>query len=196
MVSSLNHIYLEKKMKNVSKLLVMALLSIGSANAMQPNPENGNARLIDIALVQTDFYGAREAEELLNSGKADVNYTTNDGVTPLLAALSMTSDYIGSSRLAGKRYPNINHQLVSLLIEKGADVNAVASNGRTPLMLASQFADSEIVKRLIDRGANVEAKDNDGLDANYYADINTDQTEAQEIKKLLEEAKMRVKKIL
>src|SRR5947209_12126949 len=49
--------------------------------------------------------------------------------------------------------------IVKLLIAAGADVNARSSNLRTPLMVAR---DNEIIKDLLDSGANVLASDSRG----------------------------------
>jgi ankyrin repeat protein len=49
---------------------------------------------------------------------------------------------------------------VAKLIEKGADVNAQASNGVTALMEASVGGNNETIKLLLDRGANINATTN------------------------------------
>ena len=57
-----------------------------------------------------------------------------------------------------------NHlEVAELLIEYGADVNAKANNGRTPLHFASAKNNNEIARLLISKGADVNAKRNDGL---------------------------------
>ena len=49
-------------------------------------------------------------------------------------------------------------EIVSLLIEKGADVNAVAESSITPLHEAAFYGNTEIVKALLKAGANVKAR--------------------------------------
>ncbi|MCB1143104.1 MAG: ankyrin repeat domain-containing protein [Leptospiraceae bacterium] len=49
-------------------------------------------------------------------------------------------------------------QLVKLLIDRGANVNATTPDGHTALMYASYNRYPEIVKVLIEHGANVNAK--------------------------------------
>lgn len=71
-----------------------------------------------------------------------------DGVTVLHKALHVYS----SRRLA----------IVQQLIAAGADVNAAASDGRTPLHWASDFDVPEAVPLLLRAGARVDARDEEG----------------------------------
>lgn len=49
-------------------------------------------------------------------------------------------------------------------VEKGTDVN-VAIEGRPPLCLASDYGQLEIIKYLLEKGANVESTDKHGITA-------------------------------
>jgi len=44
------------------------------------------------------------------------------------------------------------------LLEHGADVNAIAKDGGTALLLAASSGDSETVRNLLSKGADVSAK--------------------------------------
>jgi ankyrin repeat protein len=57
--------------------------------------------------------------------------------------------------------------IVRLLINSGADVNAIAENaiGNTPIMAAIAGRNAEIIKLLIDIGADPKIKDKNGYDA-------------------------------
>ena len=57
---------------------------------------------------------------------------------------------------------NGHEAIVSLLLEKGADVNAKNNDGWTPLHWASENGHEAIVSLLLEKGADVNAKDNDG----------------------------------
>jgi hypothetical protein len=48
-----------------------------------------------------------------------------------------------------------------LVNEFGADVNKANLKGRTPLMAASEFKHTEVVRWLLKKGANAQTKDND-----------------------------------
>ena len=51
-------------------------------------------------------------------------------------------------------------EIVTLLLAKGADVNAKDGNGYTTLMNAALFGNADVMKILIDKGADVNAKNN------------------------------------
>ncbi|XP_042893803.1 myotrophin-like isoform X2 [Penaeus chinensis] len=49
-------------------------------------------------------------------------------------------------------------------VEKGADVN-LAIEGRPPLCLASDYGQLDVIKYLLDKGANVDSTDKHGISA-------------------------------
>ena len=87
-------------------------------------------------------------QKTLNTG-ADVNATDKFGVT-ILAATAL----VGSV------------DVVRLLLDKGADVNAKCKDGRTPLLFASDHSVSvDVMHLLLNKGADVNAKDKYGYTA-------------------------------
>jgi ankyrin repeat protein len=50
------------------------------------------------------------------------------------------------------------HEVVSLLLDRGANINAKAADEDTPLHLAAKHARLEVARLLLDKGANIEAK--------------------------------------
>ena len=83
---------------------------------------------------------------LLVASGAQVNAASEESKTPLMIA----------ARLEG------NTDAVSLLLEKGAEVNAKDIQGGSALMQAANAGDLETLKVLIARGANVNAKATNG----------------------------------
>ena len=91
-------------------------------------------------------------EHLIEKG-ADVNLkNTADGLRSLHYAISCGSD-----------------DAARLLIEKGADVNAIADDGTTPLILASKNDSVFIAKLLLEKGADVNWSDAHKKNAMSYA---------------------------
>ncbi len=56
------------------------------------------------------------------------------------------------------RLPTCQTDSAKALLEHGADVNVTANDGSTALMLAASSGDSEIVRDLLSKGADVSAK--------------------------------------
>jgi ankyrin repeat protein len=65
--------------------------------------------------------------------------------------------------LAASDYGSL--ELIQKLVEKGAEINSIDSNGRTPLHRATIFNEDRIVKCLLKKGANVNKLDNNGESA-------------------------------
>ena len=87
------------------------------------------------------FFGRADAADLLLHHDANVHAFSTDGAmrnTPLHAAI------------AGKR----DHAVITRLLHQGADVNAVAGGGITPLHLAASRGDIPLIDLLLARGAH------------------------------------------
>lgn len=110
------------------------------------------------SLVTAAAYGDVETVRLLLDAGAEVSTANQAGFTPLLEA-------IGGKNLA----------VAELLMQRGADVNAATAccdkvrAGRielgklTPLMLAAPFGLRDLTRMLLERGADVEARDVRGM---------------------------------
>lgn len=62
-------------------------------------------------------------------------------------------------------------QVAAYLLDHGADINAQAINGFTPLHDAAWVGDYPLVKMLVERGARTDIKNNDGQTALQCAEI-------------------------
>ncbi|MGL2966685.1 ankyrin repeat domain-containing protein [Flavobacterium sp. XGLA_31] len=63
---------------------------------------------------------------------------------------------------------------VKKFVEYGADVNET-SNGMTPLMFAARYNKVEIIKYLLEKGADKNVKDERGNNAAKYAELSNSQ---------------------
>ena len=64
---------------------------------------------------------------------------------------------------------NVSCEILSCLIETGADVNARTNDGVTPLMIAAEKGHTYAVASLVKCGANVDLQDKYGNTALHYA---------------------------
>ncbi len=62
-----------------------------------------------------------------------------------------------------------NFAMVKLLLKYGAFINAQTDSGYTALMVVAGFGSNNMLKLLLDRGADMTKKDKDGKTALYFA---------------------------
>lgn len=119
---------------------------------------------------------------LVREGRANMNHVLPSGATPCdLAARQGYWDVVRclvelgadlslcSPGLLIEAVLNGDIVLVSLLLERGIDVQARGEGEATALHLAAMSAGLFLVKRLVKAGADVEARDYDGLTPAHYA---------------------------
>lgn len=104
-------------------------------------------------------YNLHLIQLLLDHG-ADASYKREDGETPLSAALSVRKDYECS-------------EMCRILLEKGARCDTrIVRTGATPLLIALGEQSLNVIKLLLDRGADITATDTCDNTALHYAATN------------------------
>ena len=109
-------------------------------------------------------YKIRKIERMSFEQDADVDAIDNLGETPLLSAALekalSTEPYKGSPDAWASVYKI--RRIARILLQQGADVDAVDNLGETPLISAAKAAQSHFVQLLLDHGANINHEDSDG----------------------------------
>jgi len=117
------------------------------------NAKNKTWRRVYTPLQRAAITGRTEAVKLLLEAGANISVKDDRGQTLLHLILDMRNSDYNQYRLS--------KDTLELLLIKGADVNLKDKDGRTPLHLAADSADVEIVELLLDKGAKIDAKDDD-----------------------------------
>jgi uncharacterized protein len=102
-------------------------------------------------------------EALLAAG-ADLTLTSDDGTTPLMVAAGLGRCTFNPNINRGSRSPSAE-AAVTVLLDSGADINAVNEGDFTALHGAAYRGLNEVIKILVDRGANINARDYRGRTA-------------------------------
>lgn len=128
-----------------------------------PGQEQGRWNAALLAAVQSGDLNAAKAA--IEAG-ADVNIRDSGGITPLM--LAAKGDRPNEKSPEATDHPNV----VRLLLENGANVNATTDSGFQALFWAARYGHAEAAKVLLESGADVNAKDKDGMTAMKWATTN------------------------
>jgi hypothetical protein len=112
--------------------------------------------------------GAEIIRELLAAG-ADQHLTTNDGTTPFMVAAGLGRSTYTPREPRGVRSPSAE-VAVRVLLEAGADINAVNEADFTALHGAAFRGLNEVVVYLVNQGADLDARDFRGRTAYRMAE--------------------------
>lgn len=122
-----------------------------------------NAEVRNTGVTLLAFVKSKDMAELLIAKGADVNATHKGGYTPLFSLIASHCSDVerlprisdAKERLWREAMLRDTRDVVELLISKGADVNAKAENGHTPIEIAVLSNDRDMVELLIAKGAEV-----------------------------------------
>jgi len=151
----------------------------------QKRPNDGNGPLI----LAVDSGKSEAVEYLLNLNLFNVDETENGGITPLILACGIGS--LSIVQFLINHGADVNHQahsqgetplnnailyggykdIVDLLLRCKVDVNVANIYGLTPLINATRKGYEEIVKMLVENGADLTLKDNEGRTALKWAEL-------------------------
>lgn len=123
----------------------------------------GSPRIVfATALMRAAFAGDLELVKLLLAHGADPHIQSSDRESSLMAACGLA--FINGYHR--QKSPAERLEVVKLMVELGEDVNHADGYGITPLMAAANLGDINIVRYLIEKGADLGAHDlgkkNDG----------------------------------
>jgi len=124
----------------------------------------------------------RVAKVLIASPKTDVDAANGSDETPLMmAALKGRKEFVdqllardaavNKTGWAPLHYAATSGQveIMKLLLERYAFIDAQSPNGTTPLMMAAMYGSAEAVKLLLDEGADITMKNQQGMTALDFA---------------------------
>jgi uncharacterized protein len=165
-----------RAVKNDDATTVRNLLQRG----LDPNTrdENGQHGLF-IALRESSL---KAAKTLIDWPKTDLNAANKANETPLMMAVLKGQVAMAAAMLAKEADVNKpgwaplhyaatagNIELITLLLENHAYIDAESPNGSTPLMMAAQYGTPSAVKLLLEEGADPLLKNQLGLTAIDFA---------------------------
>ena len=158
---------------------VTSLLSKGIS------PNTVDARGNPMLIVAIKDKSAKVTELLIKDKRIDVDLSNKYGETPLMMA-SIDGDLPLVKTLVLQKKAMVNHigwtplhyacskgnlEVAQFLIVNGALVDSPSIGDTTPLMMAVQSGNEQLVKLLLDKGADIQLRNGNGLSAIDIADI-------------------------
>ncbi len=158
---------------------VKSLLSQG----INPNTVDSNGNPMLVLAVRDRSYAVIEV--LLSAKGMDVDLSDKNGETPLMMA-SINGDLPLVQTLVLKNRAQLDHiswtplhyacakghlNVAQFLLANGAIVDSLSLGGTTPLMMAVQSGNEYLVKLLLDKGSNLQLRNEAGFSAIDIADI-------------------------
>ena len=154
---------------DVAKLLLAkgANANLAYTKLVPPRQAQGN---INVAPGSTPLYRAVRAIDLesvrvLVEAGANPGQAIGDGSTPLMAAAGLGAPRGGDEEVTEAGDRNDPVEVMKILVEKGADVNAVNDLGMTAAHYAVQRGSERLIEYLATRGARFDVKNKQGRTA-------------------------------
>ena len=151
---------------DVAKLLVDKGADVNApyTKTIPPRQAQGN---INVAPGSTALYRAVRAIDLasvklLVDAGANPSLPLKDGSTPLMAAAGLGAPRGGDEEVTEAGDRNDPVDVLKVLVEKGADVNAANEAGMTPMHYAVQRGVDRIIEYLASKGARFDVKNKQG----------------------------------
>jgi ankyrin repeat protein len=151
---------------DVAKLLVEKGADVNAryTKTVPPRQAQGN---INVAPGSTALYRAVRAIDLasvklLVDAGANPSLALTDGSTPLMAAAGLGAPRGGDEEVTEAGDRNDPVDVMKVLVDKGADVNAVNDAGMTPMHYAVQRGVDRIIEYLASKGARFDVKNKQG----------------------------------
>jgi len=155
---------------------ITALVARGfDPNTPDPKGQNG-------LLMALSEPALKAAQALLDAPKIDVNVRNRQDESPLMIAalkgqLDMVRELIAKGADVNKpgwaplhyAATGSHLEIMSLLLENSAYIDAASPNGTTPLMMAASYGTPAAVKLLLDEGADPTLRNQKGLNAINFA---------------------------
>lgn len=149
------YVHLEAAVLHGQTEIVKAILDAG-VNADLSNPNSGGRT----PLMNACILGYPDICKILIEGGANVHAKDENGWTPIMLSSNKESETIGlPGTIIGDSKDKI--EITNLLLGKGADSNIVNDFG-FPLLFAVRDNFTEMIKLLLDRGADVNLKSKSG----------------------------------
>ena len=156
--------------------VVSSLLNRG----FDPNTVNLDAEPALIAALREG--SIKTFEVLVKHPKINLNIRNQHGESALM--LACIKGHLPMARLLIKREADVNHpgwtalhyaasgghtEIIRLLLDENAYIDAESPNGTTPLMMAARYGNNKAVQLLIEEGADIQLKNQLGLSAIDFA---------------------------
>ena len=145
-----------------------------------PNTRDAQGRPGLFVALQKESFDAAQA--LFRHPKIEVNALTNNDESALMMAamkgqLQWCKQLLDRGAVVNKTgwtplhyaASGNDHQVVALLLDKGAAIDALSPNGSTPVMMAALYGSEASVNLLVTRGADIRRKNDLGLDVSDFA---------------------------